>query len=386
VRKLLTAAMMLALGVASASAQSLEDLNVQIHGYATQGFLYTTQNNIFTTTSSNGSPSWSEAVVNVAAQPTPKLRIAVQARYSLLGNFGNAITLDWAAADYKVNDKLGVRFGKVKIPSGLFNEIQDIDPSYLWALLPQSVYPLTSRNSFLSQYGGLVYGTLALPQKLGKLEYRGWSGEHALNADDGALLNLRESGTNQPDGIKGVATGGAIHWKTPIQGLMVGASDIRSNTQIIPSTLNFGAFTGTETVHPYNTPDYFAKYERGRILLAYEYARNQLNGMIVVPQFPFPVHFRFDERQQYAMASYKVTDKLSAGSYFSYYFNQHERNLSPNFQKDYTVAGRYDFNPFLYAKVEQHFINGTALSYDTGLNPGLKPNSKLTVLKIGVSF
>jgi hypothetical protein len=166
---------------------------------------------------------------------------------------------------------------------------------------------------------------------------------------------------------------------------MVGASDIRSNTQINPSTLNFGAFTGPETVHPYNTPDYFAKYEKGKILLAYEYARNQLNGMIVVPQFTVP--FRFDERQQYAMASYKVTDKLSAGSYFSYYFNQHEQNVGTNFQKDYTVAGRYDFNQFLYAKAEQHFINGTALSYDTNLNlGGLKPNSKLTILKMGVSF
>jgi hypothetical protein len=33
-------------------AQSLEELNIQVHGYATQGFLYTTNNNIFTTNSS----------------------------------------------------------------------------------------------------------------------------------------------------------------------------------------------------------------------------------------------------------------------------------------------------------------------------------------------
>ena len=71
--------------------------------------------------------------------PTPKLRVAVQARYFLLADSGNAIVLDWAAADYKFNDRLGVRFGKVKTPWGLFNETQDIDPSYIWALLPQSV-------------------------------------------------------------------------------------------------------------------------------------------------------------------------------------------------------------------------------------------------------
>ena len=94
-----------------ASAQSLDDLNIQIHGYATQGFLYTTQNNTFTTNSSDGSPAWTEAVVNLTSQPSEKLRIAVQARYFLLGNYGNAITLDYAMADYKVNDRFGIRFG-----------------------------------------------------------------------------------------------------------------------------------------------------------------------------------------------------------------------------------------------------------------------------------
>lgn len=111
--------------------------------------------------------------MNVTAQPDPKLRIGVQARYFLLGNLGNSITLDWAAADYKVDDKFGMRFGKVKTPSGLFNEIQDIDPSYLWALLPQSIYPITSRNSLLAHYGGVGYGTIKLGQSLGRLEYRG---------------------------------------------------------------------------------------------------------------------------------------------------------------------------------------------------------------------
>jgi len=59
--------MALALVCTTAKAQSLDDLNIQIHGYATQGFLYTTQNNILTTSSSNGSPAWTEAVVNVTA-------------------------------------------------------------------------------------------------------------------------------------------------------------------------------------------------------------------------------------------------------------------------------------------------------------------------------
>jgi hypothetical protein len=76
---------MLIIGAACSPAQSMDDLNLQVHGYATQGFIYTTNNNWDTTNSTDGSSAWTEAVVNVTAQPQPKLRIGVQARYYLLG-------------------------------------------------------------------------------------------------------------------------------------------------------------------------------------------------------------------------------------------------------------------------------------------------------------
>jgi hypothetical protein len=198
-KKILVGAIALALGAgAHGFAQSLEDLNIQIHGYATQGFLYTTNNNILTTHSSDGSPAWTEAVLNIGAQPIPKLRIAVQGRYFLLGNFGNEITLDWAAADYKADDRFGLRFGKVKTPSGLFNDVQDIDPSYIWSLLPQSIYPISSRNSILAHYGGVAYGTLSEGGKLGKLEYRGWGANGKSPPTMAILWRKRKRGFWRP--------------------------------------------------------------------------------------------------------------------------------------------------------------------------------------------
>jgi len=57
------------------------------------------------------------------------------------------------------------------------------------------------------------------------------------------------------------------------------------------------------------------------------------------------------------------------------------------FSKDWSLSARYDFNQFIYAKAEQHFIDGTAVGYDKTLNPnGTKPDTRLTILKIGVSF
>jgi hypothetical protein len=367
-------------------AQSLDELNIQIHGYATQGLLYTTNNNILTTHSGDGSPAWTEAVLNIGAQPIPKLRIAVQGRYFLLGNYGNSITLDWAAADYKADERLGVRFGKVKTPSGLFNDVQDIDPSYIWSLLPQSVYPISSRNSILAHYGGVVYGTIKLDQKLGKLEYRGWGGQRKIGSDDGYLLPQAELGILLPDGIGGTTYGAAVHWRTPLSGLMIGASDGKDNEWTSALTAGNGFLKGSQSLAPLNIPSYFARYEKNKVMVAAEYTRLPANIVINFTGLP-PTHQRIDYREWYAMASYKLTSKLTAGVYDSQSVD-HQAALGPaRYSKDWTISGRYDFGQYLYAKAEEHIIDGTQVGYDAALNPtGLKPNTKLTILKIGVSF
>ena len=321
--------------------------------------------------------------------------------------------MDWAAADYKANDKIGVRFGKVKTPGGLLNETQDIDPSYMWSLLPQGIYPILSRNSNLAHYGGVAYGTLKLGPNLGKLEYRGWGGERELASDDGYLMSEREEGITFPNGLNGAMYGGALHWITPLAGLMIGASDLKDNAWssamayanpiAVPSVGTFaGPFSGTETVQPFNVPDYFAQYEKNKIMVAGEWARLPYNAAldIVVPALvaygvPYvQTKFRLDQKSWYGMVSYKVTDKFTAGLYQSQSFNV-QAPLGPGrYSKDWALSGRYDFNSYLYAKAEQHFIDGTAIGYDFTTNnitpgaasPAIYPSTKLTILKIGVSF
>jgi hypothetical protein len=385
VKKLLTAAMMLALGVTSASAQSLEDLNIQIHGYATQGFIYTTQNNILTTSSSSGSPSWTEAVVNVSTQPIPKLRVAVQGRYFLLGNYGNSITLDWASADYKVSDRFGVRFGKVKTPNALFNETQDIDPSYMWSLLPESIYPISSRNSILAHNGGVIYGTVAPIKGLGKFEYRAYGGERVMSADDGFFLSIKESGANFTNGLSGPTWGGALHWRTPIKGLMLGvAMDREDPTGAV--TIPAAGLSGYNLSSPFKIPYFYGTYERKRFMFASEYSRVAAQHRTALTSVPVSSTFQ-DQRQWYAMTTYKATDKLTTGIYYSSELDRKASFGPGRYQKDWAISGRYDFNQFLYAKAEQHFVDGTAIGYDTGLNPnGLKPDTRMTIFKIGVSF
>ena len=77
-------------------------------------------------------------------------------------------------------------------------------------------------------------------------------------------------------------------------------------------------------------------------------------------------------------------------------FNRNKRSISLDlkapldqnrYQKDWTFSSRYDFNPFLYLKFEQHLVNGTAIGFSSLDNSnGLSTHFNMTLLKLGVSF
>jgi len=362
--------------------QSMDDLNLQVHGYATQGFLYSNQNSWDGTNSENGSAAWTEAVVNLSAQPNSKLRAGAQARYFRLGNYGNRVSLDWAQADYRVNEKFGFRVGKVKSPVGLLNETQDIDPAYLWALLPQSVYPIASRNSLLNHYGGVVYGTVPLGEALGKVEYRGYAGERTLASSDGFFQPFRDLGITLPNGTHGPTLGATLAWRTPLTGLRIGASYEYDHQT---GDLVLGGMQGKLENGPFRIPFYFGQYEKKRFMVGGEYVRVRLNSISRFPYLPAFVT-EIDLRSFYAMSSFKLTNKLAVGAYYANTMDRKIPVSSARFQKDWTISTRYDFNPYLYAKAEQHFIDGTSRGFNASDNPNLQPTTRMTILKLGVSF
>jgi hypothetical protein len=140
--------------------------------------------------------------------------------------------------------------------------------------------------------------------------------------------------------------------------------------------------------NPLVIPYFFGQYEYKRFMFASEYNRVPVATETVFTVGPPGVHIlRQDKREMYAMTSYKLTGKFAAGTYYSYLLD-HQAAISPaNYQKDWAISGRYDFNQYLYAKAEEHFIDGTAIIYDTRDNlNGIQPSTRLTIMKIGVSF
>jgi len=361
----------------AAAAQDLD--NVQIHGFATQGFLFSSHNNYLTMKSGSGSLQWTEGAVSLNDAVTERLRVGIQLHMYQMGDFGGPnVVVDWASGDYKVNDRVGFRMGKIKTPIGLFNDSQDVDSLFLWILLPQSMYPVDNRGYELAELGGEIYGGVRIGRRGGRVQYAGHVGHSTLDANGGYMEQLSQMGFTFADPPSGKVFGGDLRWVTPI-GLTVGAS-------AVSDALDGVGPEGIVHVPGSLTQAYFGEWNRGRLHLSGEYWRTPL--FLVLNPGTGPLTLAQDERAWYPMIRYELTKKLQIGSYYSHYANKAADTSQPeNYSKDWVVSGRYDFNPYFYGKVEGHFLHGTGLGYYTSTNPdGLKPNAAMLAARIGFTF
>jgi hypothetical protein len=154
----------------------------------------------------------------------------------------------------------------------------------------------------------------------------------------------------------------------------------------LSQTLDGTAPTGTLHMAPSLTLAQYAQWEKGKLYVAGEYWRTPANPVLTMG--PATIPLPLDQRSWYVMASYRLSEKLQLGSYYSHYVNKAmDTALPENYSKDFVLSGRYNFNPYFYGKVEGHFLHGTALGYYASTNPGgLKPDSNMLAARIGFSF
>jgi hypothetical protein len=366
--------------------------NLQIHGFVTQGFIYSSQNNLYTMNTSSGSGQWTDAAVSVSDAISDNFHVGVQLHVYQLGTLGGPnMQIDWATGDYRVNEKAKFVAGKVKTVWGLFNDSQDVDTVHLFVLLPESMYQIDNKNYTLSHYGGDYYGSIGLGKHRGSLAYRGYAGYRSLDLNGGYARSIGNTVGAETSG-GGNVFGGDIRWRAPLKGLIVGGS-------LLVSGLNGVGPLGSFHI-PYGSfPDAYAKFEKGKIMGASEYRRT--NGQFLIhlnnvdpfgypaPVIPFDNQSQFDDKAFYVMGSYRLTQKIQAGGYYSDFWNAAptaSSHVPANYSRDWVVCGRYDFNSYFYAKLEGHFISGTALDYYTEDNPTRKPDTRVLAAKVGFSF
>ena len=336
--------------------------SVEVHGFASQGFILTLKNDYLAQRSTHGSFEYSEFGINFTTNLTDSVRMGGQLFAQDLGPSGNYdVKVDWFYVDYRWKNWLGLRAGRLKIPYGLYNEIQDIDAARVPVLLPQSVYPLQGRETLFAQTGAELYGFVR-SESLGALDYRLFGGTIFLDSRSltppGAAFDL--------DFHVPYVVGGRVLWETPLEGLRVGGTveDVRLETTVLlPGMAPIGIKN--------HSLGWVASAELSRndLVVAAEYARWHGTQASDAPALSPPLDLTSE--RAYVMASYRLTPWLQPAAYYAVLFpDVDHREGREHRQHDVAATLRFDINPYWLVKVEGHYMAGTAgLLNPISINP-----------------
>jgi hypothetical protein len=325
-------------------------LSVDVHAFVGQGFILTTSNDYLAPDTKHGSFQLSDVGINFTKGVTDKLRLGVQFFAQDFGSAGNyTARVDWAYVDYRWQDWLGFRAGRLKIPFGFYNEVNDIDAARVPILLPQSVYPLQTRSFLFAQTGTELYG-FARARPVGAVDYRLYGGtiflDPAIAIPPGSTVQLQ---LNVP-----YVVGGRLLWETPLDGLRF-AGSLQAlhldTTAFIPNTMPIG-IRNQSLLWVLS-----ADYSFHDFAVTAEYSRWHTKQDSALPSSNFT---NLSERG-YAMVSYRETTWLQTGAYYSIFFpDVHNREGRANRQHDVAVTVRFDINTHWLVKLEGHYMAGTA--------------------------
>ena len=366
----------------AAPAYSAEMLGIDIHGFLSQGYLHTSDNNYLADTE-DGTFEFNEFGINFSKDLTDKLRVGIQLFSKDLGPYGNNdVEIDWAYGDYRWKDWLGFRGGKLKAPHGFYNETRDVDMLRSSIFLPQSVYPEVCREAYLNLIGGGVYGDIDMGL-VGGLSYQAMIGTQNIDANEHLAQTLKGvtwGGTEVQNQSVDVESKYAIGltWDTPLDGLRFGGTYQKMDMSMV-SDFDFTATIpayGAGTWYDDVTSDTYvvsAEYTWNNLLLAGEYtwAKREVEYETAAG----PVHEVHRPDGWYVGASYRFTDWFELGGYYSeYYAEKKDRDgedMNPNnglpwfdpshraYLKDICLTVRFDVNEYMVIKLEAHQMDGS---------------------------
>jgi hypothetical protein len=301
--------------------------------------------------------------------------------------------------DYRFNDHLGIRAGKVKTVLGLYNDTQDVEFLHTWALLPQSLYPLDLRGLTISHIGADVYGAVS-PRRLGTFSYTAHVGILPADRAGGNQYALAAFGQYVRT-TSGTSQGLDVKWTTPLEGLLLGAAFVDSPQHLGGDNLAAGgAFHSDTTEH---TTVLSAQYTHGPFRVEYERSRLTSLSSVLTPYGVFgppEIIVPLDVRGWYAAAAFRISKRVELGAYHSRFYPNDNRQVAYQSYLDWPArhifdqafTARFDIKSYLDLKVEGHLMDGygdpeTSRGFYPQNNPnGLKPKTNLLVVRLGLNF
>jgi hypothetical protein len=374
---------------------------IDIHGFASQGFLCSDNYNFLAPNTDGGSFSYNEIGINFSKDLTDKLRIGVQFLARDLGDiYNDEPEIDWAYGDYHWQDWLGIRAGILKVPLGLYNETRDIDMLRTSVLLPDGVYHEPYREFMMGLAGVGFYGAIPVGP-VGDMDYQALAGTTNLK-DDGGIAKAYEDDVRSTwapaGGPASIAMSdftidsfdveemyvGSLVWRSPWGLRLGGTYNVASFVTNATSSAHLiigGVDTGVVDTVDVEMDTYWirnytlsAEYTWEDLVIAAEYWKNTFEtdatlDFAVSPDQAPPTQRR-DMYGYYLSASYRVNPWFELGSYISIFYpwgdkttleSTNNTNLpdSKDFSKDIALSTRFDINEYWAFKVEGHRINGT---------------------------
>ena len=362
------------------------DQPVNIHGFISQGYLQSTRND-FITDSEDGTWQFNEFALNFSYTPIEKLLISLQLFARDLGSVGNDdINVDFAFADYRVWDMLGIRAGKMKNSSGLYGETRDVDMLRTCIFLPMSVYDELLRDSDNTIQGVGIYGYFNT-KILGSINYQATLGTNNISPESATSDYLEWGFTNITSVEMDTTQSYALVYTDPTSVLRLGATAMFTELHLDATARDseIWKFLGVSSGDPIlydlkNTEIYTGSAELSfkDLIFTYEVKYSKARDLAMYTQTsPNPLFTKpIDLYGYYFMLTYQVNDFLEVSAYRDEFFpDRYNRDGKPldfgltrlqHWMKKTAVSVKIEINPNWIMKVEGQYIDGAAnLLYET---------------------
>jgi len=364
------------------------------HGFATQSYLYSSDNNFFGE-SSEGSFEFHELGLNTLWHPTNNFKIAAQIVARDAGNTDDgSIRLDYGFFEYQFRNTeqstTGIRLGRVVNPLGLYNESRDVAATRPGTLLPQSIYFDVNRNLALSSDGLKIYHETY--NENGDLSFEFGVAEPRTRDPD---LEVATFGSSRPGNFDGATSWLArVLYDYDLGKIRIGLTAAEINLEYDGRNDPFLA-DGDLSLTPIILS---AQYQSEKWGLTAEYAKRttQLSDFGLIPNLDI------EGTSYFLQAAYRITSKITAQiRYDSLVWNDDDKDgeimaSSPfyaypghtRYAYDWTVGIRWDINQNWLINAEFHDVEGTGwLSLLENPDPAkLEKNWQLFAFTVSVRF
>ena len=354
------------LGLMSANAEESQSIwdPLQVHGFASQAVVRTSDNHFFGN-SPETSFDFTEIGINASLLINPQILLSGQLLARRAGDmYDGTPDLDYGLADITLvsssENRLGFRLGRVKNPLGIYNETRDVPFTHPAIFLPQVIYFDKVRNLMLALDGLMLYG--GTYNNLGTLSLTVGGGQSVIDDNvEWIFLGNDFNGDLRLDGNTQIAR---LWYSTPGERFKFGLSGIALSLKFDPGQHSLLSAGTTDIFYwiasvQYDSEDWTLSAEYGRQPVEWNDYRN-----------PF-VPDKITVEGYYLQGTYRVRSNVELLLRYEEGFgDRNDRDgkrfsevtgVPPfgRFSKIWTAGLRWDINPNWMVRAEYQRHHGT---------------------------